>query len=113
MYHQRESEVELLSNVAPMSFTINKQVEVVGDGLGVDGLCIERLVEAEGEGLAVRVELGGPDESGSLEIVVDAGGIIDDLGEVLDSISTEILKTIGHRHGHVVGDKDGLSLLDL
>ena len=39
--------------------------------------------------MAVRVELGGPMRGP--EIVVDAGGIIDDLGEVLDSISTEIL----------------------
>ena len=45
-------------------------------------------------------------------IVKDGRGIIDDLGEAMDSISTEILKTIGHRHGRVIRDKDGLSFFD-
>ena len=45
-------------------------------------------------------------------IVKDGRGIIDDLGEAIDIVSTEILKAIGHRHGHVIGDKDGLALFD-
>ena len=48
-------------------------------------------------------------ESRSLLIVKDRR-IIDDLGEAIDGISTEILKIVAI--AMVVGDKDGLALFD-
>ena len=43
----------------------------MGNVLGVDGLCVKRLVELESEGLTVRIELWCSEESGGILIVKD------------------------------------------
>jgi len=82
-----------------------------GGGYGLERVAIESFREVDGDGLSVGID-GGVGENGwSGFVVVDGGGVIDDLSEGLDVVASVILKGAGGS-GRLIGDKDGLSLLD-